>query len=107
MPREARTGPAGAREAVCDTCGMIYTIGEWWLCPHEPGNNLQQPMSPYTDDMIANSPVEFRTIGEKVRYMDRHNLVPAKELIHRDRNVGLRSYDIRHAIRETIQEYRR
>lgn len=98
--------------STCPNCGAELHLGQWPFCKGDPsdhafGNNLQQPMSPYTDDMIANNPVEFRTIGEKVRYMDRHNLVPAKELIRRDRNVGLRSSDIRHAIRETIQEYRR
>jgi len=93
--------------SVCEKCGESVSIGDWPYCPHEPGNNLQQPMSPYTDDMIANSPVEFRTISEKVRYMDRNNLVPRGEHVTRDRNAGLRSTDIRHAIRETIREFRR
>lgn len=93
--------------SICEKCGESVSIGDWPYCPHESGNNLQQPMSPYTDDMIAGSPVEFRTIGEKVRYMDRHNLVPSSESVRRDPNVGLRSSDIRHAIHETIQEFRR
>lgn len=57
--------------------------------------------------MISDTPREFTSIREKVRYMDRHNLVPSREAVHRDPHVGLRSSDIRHAIRETIQEFRR
>ena len=89
----------------CDTCEKPLEVGEWPFCPHGFGNNLQKPMEPHTDEMIAGTPVEFRTVGEKVRYMDQHNLVPAGDSIRRE-SPGLKSKDIQHAIREVFQELR-
>ena len=81
--------------------------GDWPYCPHLPGNNLQKPIEPHTDDMIAASPVEFRTIGEKVRYMDQHAIVPRGEARPDRSGSSLAPSDIRAAIRETFHELRR
>jgi hypothetical protein len=91
----------------CDTCGQELHIGDWPYCPHGRGNNLQRPMEPHVDEMLADSPREFSTISEKVRYMDRHAIIPRHESRHFTRpEPGLRPTHIREAIRETIQEIR-
>lgn len=75
MPRERGTGPLNMNEAVCDTCGLVYTIGEWWLCPHGTGLGGYDPFTPTTDDMIASEPITFGNRGERSRYMDRNAIV--------------------------------
>jgi hypothetical protein len=46
-------------------------------------------MEPYIDDQIGPDPVEFRTIGEKVRYMDEHGIVPFEHKNHRGKRIFL------------------
>lgn len=63
--------------SICEKCGESVSIGDWPWCPHGVGNNLEHPMAPYIDEMIdRDGPREFRTIGEKVRYMDRNAIIP-------------------------------
>jgi hypothetical protein len=92
---------------VCEKCGQEVFIGEWPFCFHGSGNNLQKPMEPHVDDMIASHPVEFRTIGEKVRYMDRNAIVPRGEARNSGSSGNLNPHDVRAAIREAINEVRR
>jgi hypothetical protein len=71
----------------CDKCGEEFSIGDWPYCPHQPTTHFgENPMEPYIDDQIGPDPVEFRTIGEKVRYMDAHGLVPFEHKNHRNVN---------------------
>lgn len=86
---------------------MIYTIGEWWLCPHGFGNNLQRPMEPGVDEMIGTDPVSFTTIGEKVRYMDRNAIIPRSDNYRPSpQTPELPRAAVHEAIRETLREVR-
>jgi len=50
MPRNNDTGPPARSEALCDECGMIYTIGEWLFCPHGVVTHFgDDPFEPYVD----------------------------------------------------------
>jgi hypothetical protein len=62
-------------------------------------------MEPHSDEMLGGG--EFHTIGEKVRYMDRHAIVPRDEYRRPTPHSPLRDGDIRSAIHESIQELRR
>lgn len=88
----------------CDLCGRDVQIGDWPYCPHPHGNNLQKPIEPHTDEMLGGG--EFRTISEKVKYMDAHAIVPRGEARPDRSDTYLRQSDIRNAIRETFQELR-
>jgi hypothetical protein len=90
----------------CDTCNHEMQIGDWPYCPHGRGNNLQRPMEPHLDEMIAASPVEFSTIGEKVRYMDRHDIVPRGTHQPSRPSADLPAGSIRTAIHDTFRDIR-
>jgi len=92
--------------SICEECGRDVSIGDFPFCPHGHGNNLQKPMTPYTDTQLAATPMEFSTISEKVRFMDRNGIVPRSEarLVHS--SPGPSSTDISSAIREVLREIR-
>lgn len=92
--------------STCELCGKDVSIGDFPFCPHGRGNNLQKPMTPYTDTMISSSPMEFRTISEKVRFMDRNGIVPRGEAGHSP-SPNLPLSAIREAIHAAFTETRR
>jgi len=93
--------------STCELCGRDVAIGEWPYCPHGFGNNLQKPMEPHTDEMLTSEPREFRTIGEKVKFMDQHAIVPSRERGRGSHPDPLPSSSIRNAVREVMHELRR
>ena len=93
--------------SICEECGRDVSIGDFPFCPHGHGNNLQKPMTPYTDTQLAATPMEFSTISEKVRFMDRNSIVPRGEARQKSSSPTLSSSVIRAAIHEAIQETRR
>jgi hypothetical protein len=78
MPREARTGPPGAREDVCPSCGLIFKIGEWIYCPHGKGGlGLEDPLMPYNDwqlDPYDYEGPEITTRAQRRKIMAKHGL---------------------------------
>jgi hypothetical protein len=91
----------------CEICGHEMQIGDWAWCPHGTGNNLQRPMEAHLDEMIATAPVEFTTISEKVRYMDRNAIVPRNEVRRASRpSTDLPAGSIREAIHDTFRDIR-
>ena len=92
--------------SVCEECGRDVSIGDFPFCPHGHGNNLQKPMTPYIDTQLAATPMEFSTISEKVRFMDRNGIVPRGEARLSRPSSGPSSTDIRSAIREVFREIR-
>jgi len=53
MPRTSDSGPVQTTEALCDECGMIYTIGEWFRCPHGCVSRFgEDPFDSYVDIQI-------------------------------------------------------
>ena len=55
-------------------------VGEWPFCPHGFGNNLEEPLTPYFDEHCSVEGREFRTRGERRRFIAKQGLdyAPAK-----------------------------
>ena len=78
---------------ICDKCGAEVGIGQFPLCKgdpsaHGPWRGAEEPMEAIDDEMLTDEPgtIHFSTIGEKVRYMDKHNIVPHKSRDGNDLN---------------------
>jgi hypothetical protein len=70
---------------LCDRCGSTVGIGQFPIChgsptDHGPWKGAEEPMAPEDDEMLTDAPgaMRFTTVGEKVRYMDRHSIVPRR-----------------------------
>lgn len=73
MPRESRTGAPSQNETTCDSCGLIFAIGEWAWCPHGTPHWAVDYID-YVDDNIGPDPIHFTSRRERRRYMDANGI---------------------------------
>lgn len=58
----------------CD-CGVELHIGDWPFCgAHAPMGRFGYDPLDYTDEMIASDPIHFTSRGERIKYMNQHDL---------------------------------
>lgn len=69
----------------CEKCGGDYTFGAFPFCKGNPRDHgswdtAEQPCAPFDSENLTDGPgtVTFTSVREKVKYMDKHNLVPHK-----------------------------
>ena len=66
---------------ICEDCGKEYGIGDSPYCRdgHLGGGRFgHSAFTPGNEEMISSEPVHFGNWGEKLRYMDKHGIEPAK-----------------------------
>lgn len=60
---------------VCEKCGKVVAIGDYPFCPHGKQEIRHHGFTPgYSEGLDRH----FDTLHDKVRHMDRNNIVPAK-----------------------------
>lgn len=59
---------------ICEKCHQAIVIGSWPFCPHDKVATRHVGFTPYFDEHLDRS---FTSIGEKVKHMDKNNIVPA------------------------------
>jgi hypothetical protein len=97
MGSEAST----AQQAICDTCGEVYAIGDWPFCPHgRPAQGATGAFVEYWDEHVAPPPSEyFKPVGSLPEYHpdlgyritslgDRKRLMRLNKMDYRGRKVG-------------------
>jgi len=64
----------GEKVLVCDDCSTVRYAGDWPQCPHVPGCFGEQPLEPYVDEHIAETPVRITSRGQRRAIMNRGHL---------------------------------
>jgi hypothetical protein len=75
------SNPEVTQSYVCDKCGSTVKIGDFPFCrgsadDHEPWRGAEEPMEAVYDEMLSTDGEHFTSMRAKVRFMDKHAIVP-------------------------------
>jgi hypothetical protein len=67
---------------ICDRCGATVKVGDFPFCrgsadDHDGGwRGAEEPMEAHYDEMLSTDGETFTSMRAKVRFMDKHAIVP-------------------------------